>query len=319
MPNPIATACALLLLAAAPAAAEGLRVTYPYDGHKTQADRIFFVGTAARGGTVTVNGVAVRRSPAGHFAPTVPLKPGPNVVTLRHGGQALSMTITRTPKASERPAPAGLAFAPGSVEPAVDLAVRPGEPVTFAAVAAPGVQVAVKVGGRTIPLAPQPAASELPDNKAGLTDTNRPLAIRTVRYAATVSFQAAGKLGKPVFTVTGQGARRDEAADGALEVLRPDAPAVVEVIEAEGVTRTGPGTDYSRLAPLPRGARATVDGRAGAWLRRGPGVWIAPPQTRPQPRAHPPQSLPAARRRPAAALPVRRCAAVAGPRRVGGR
>lgn len=272
MLKPTAAALALLLALATPAAAEGLRVTYPYDGHVTTAERIFFVGTAARGGDVTVNGVAVHRSPAGHFAPSVPLRLGDNVVTLRHRGQALSMTIRR--RAAAPPAPSGLQFAPGSLAPAADLAVQPGDPVCFSAIAPAGASVDVRVGGRVIPLAPQPTESTLPDNKAGLTDTNRPTPSRAVRYAACATFQAPGRLGKPTYAIGNGGARRSELAEGGLEVLRPEAPAVVEVIAEEGVTRTGPSTDHSRLAPLPRGARAAVTGRTGAWLRLAHGVWI---------------------------------------------
>ncbi len=284
-----ALALALVLAAAAPAAADGLRVTYPYDGHVTTAEHIFFVGTAARGGTVTVNGAPVHRSPAGHFAPTVPLRLGDNLVTLRHGGQTLAMTIKR--RAATATPPTGVTFAPGSLAPAADLAVLPGEPVCFSAIAAAGASVDVRVGGRVIPLAPQPAESTLPDNKAGLTDTNRPSASRAVRYAACATFQAPGRLGRPSFSIVNNGARRSESADGSLEVLRPEAPAVIEVKAEEGVTRSGPSTDHSRLAPLPRGARAAVTGRIGAWLRLAHGVWISQDEVQALPGAVPPRTI----------------------------
>ena len=285
----LAATTALLVAFAAPAAAEGLRVTYPSDGHVTTADRIFFVGTAAPGGAVTLNGAAVHRSPAGHFAPSLPLQVGPNRVTLRHGAQALSMTITRRP--AQPAPPTGAAFALGALAPALARAVQPGEPVVFSAVAPAGATVAVRVGGRTIALAPQPASSALPDNKAGLTDTNRPTARQAVRYAASASFQAPGRLGRPIYSVAAAGQRREEPSAGTLEVLRPEVPAVVEVKAEEGVARTGASTDHSRLAPLPRGTRAAVTGRQGDWLRLAHGAWIAAAETQPLVGAVPPRTI----------------------------
>jgi N-acetylmuramoyl-L-alanine amidase len=43
---------------------------------------------------------------------------------------------------------------------------------------------------------------------------------------------------------------------------------VAEVIaELQGVARTGPGTNYARLTPLPKGTKAAINGSAGDWLR----------------------------------------------------
>jgi len=58
-------------------AAPQLRVVYPPPQHTTTAPQIFFIGTAPPEMPVTINGVPVgERSPAGHFAPSVPLQPG---------------------------------------------------------------------------------------------------------------------------------------------------------------------------------------------------------------------------------------------------
>ncbi|HEY9781917.1 MAG TPA: N-acetylmuramoyl-L-alanine amidase, partial [Leptolyngbyaceae cyanobacterium] len=58
-----------------------------------------------------------------------------------------------------------------------------------------------------------------------------------------------------------------------------------------GVARTGPGTDYSRLTPLPKGTRAAVTGREGEWLRLDYGGWINSKETQLWPGAMPPRSL----------------------------
>lgn len=283
------TATALLLAMASPAAAEGLRVQYPSDGHVTTADRIFLVGTAAPRGEVTLNGKPVHRSPQGHFAPTQPLALGANLLTLRHAGQTLQLTVTRKP--AEAALPAGAAFVAGSLQPAADQAVQPGAPVVFQALAAPGASVAVRVGGRTIPMPAQPAAAALPDNKAGLTGLNQPVTSRTVRYAVSVAFQAPGKLGEPIFLIAKDGKQHQQAAGGSLEVLRPETPAVVEVIAEAGVARSGPSTDYSRLTPLPRGTRAAVAARDGTWLKLAHGVWLDQAEAKLLPGATPPRTI----------------------------
>jgi len=161
----LAVAGVTLAWSAAPAWADGLKVVYPPSGHTTTAERVFFIGTANRGDAVWLNGRAVHRSPAGHFAPSMPLALGTNEFHFVHKGQSLRMSVVRKPL--EAAQPSGAAFAPGSLEPAQERLVQQGEPVRFSAVAAPGAVVTVHVGGRTIPLMPQPVSALLPDNKAG--------------------------------------------------------------------------------------------------------------------------------------------------------
>ncbi|MEO1134872.1 MAG: N-acetylmuramoyl-L-alanine amidase, partial [Cyanobacteria bacterium J06639_1] len=55
-----------------------LKIVYPPKNHNTYSPSIFFIGTTPPDSTVTVNGQLVRRSPAGHFAPSFPLRPGDN-------------------------------------------------------------------------------------------------------------------------------------------------------------------------------------------------------------------------------------------------
>ncbi|WP_227517468.1 hypothetical protein [Parathermosynechococcus lividus] len=85
-------------------AAPQLRVVYPPPQHTTTAPQIFFIGTAPPEMPVTINGVPVGdRSPAGHFAPSVPLQPGVNRITVTAGKQVLAFTITRAVAAPPRP------------------------------------------------------------------------------------------------------------------------------------------------------------------------------------------------------------------------
>ena len=59
-------------------AQQQLHLTYPSTEYSTNADRIFFIGTAPPTGDVTINGQVVERSKAGHFAPSLPLQIGEN-------------------------------------------------------------------------------------------------------------------------------------------------------------------------------------------------------------------------------------------------
>ncbi|MFN7518936.1 MAG: N-acetylmuramoyl-L-alanine amidase, partial [Dolichospermum sp.] len=67
---------------------------------------------------------------------------------------------------------------------------------------------------------------------------------------------------------------------GKIEILSPAQLAVAEITSESGVTRTGPGTDYSRLTPLPKGTMTTVTGREGEWLRLDYGAWINSKETK---------------------------------------
>ena len=47
-----------------------LYISYPEPNHQTTSEKIFLIGTAPPIGQVFVNGQEIKRSPAGHFAPT---------------------------------------------------------------------------------------------------------------------------------------------------------------------------------------------------------------------------------------------------------
>ncbi|MEB3284398.1 MAG: N-acetylmuramoyl-L-alanine amidase [Candidatus Sericytochromatia bacterium] len=269
----IALLAAFAAFLQAPSAyADGLKVVYPSPGHVTTAERIFFIGTANPGEAVWLNGRAVHRSSGGHFAPSAPLAVGRNEFHFVHRGESLRLSVVRKPLVSS--VPQGAAFAPGTIEPASDRVVQPGEPIRFSAVAAPGAVVTVHVGGKTVPLLPQPPAAVLPDNKAGLVGAVEPKRVKQVSYAGAIRFSAPGRLGKPIFGITVGTQRHQEMGPGALEVALPDNPKVIQVTAEEAVTRSGPSTDFSRLTPLPRGVRAAVTGQVGEWLRLSYGAWV---------------------------------------------
>jgi len=273
---------------------ESLKIVYPPDNHETTAEQIFFIGTAPPQAPVTVNGQTIRgRSPAGHFAPSFPLKLGENIFTFRSQNQTLTKKVTRLPIGTSLPT--GIAFGQGSLTPATNVARQPGEPICFSAVAPPNSQVSVTLANQTIPLIAQTQDVQLPPNSAVLTQTTQPSTGQAAGlYQGCIIPTQAASLGKPRFQLRKDGKTVNQEGPGAIEILaangRP-APrsgariqaaqfAIAEVTAEQGVARTGPSTNHSRLTPLPKGTRAAITGREGDWLRLDYGGWINQKETR---------------------------------------
>ena len=82
-------------LFATPAMAE-LFVAYPPVNHTTVSDKIFFIGTGSPGSDVLINGMPIaERSPAGHFAPSLPLNLGQNQFTLTQGNESIILNTIK--------------------------------------------------------------------------------------------------------------------------------------------------------------------------------------------------------------------------------
>jgi len=261
-----------------PSASSDLFLAYPPENHQTSADRIFLIGTADPRQPVTVNGTAIGdRSPAGHFAPSLPLQIGANTFTLRQGNQTLTRTITRLN--SQPQIPQTLTFGEGSLTPAGAIARQPGEWVCFGAIAPPAATVEVLLGSLTVPLAEQTQQVTLPSNLAVLTGDNAPqVAAGSGQYQGCTPLTLHPSTLQPQFRLTYQGQTLTTAAPAPLEVLAP-APLLQATLTApSGTARTGPSTDYSRLTPLPPGTQARITAREGEWVRLdygdGKNAWI---------------------------------------------
>lgn len=284
--------CTLLLVSSTPATAQQrLLIAYPPSNHETTSSKIFLIGTAPKGGSVTVNGQAIERNAAGHFAPSFPLQVGANPFTIRHGNQALNLTVTRT---STTPTlPIGANFAPDSLTPAVNIGRQPNEWLCFGATAAPGANVSVRLGdSQAIPLLPQSAFVELPPNSAVLTAQNQPTATSTAGfYRGCTRTVLLGNLGQPLFEVNFGDQRRQQKAPGSIQILAPSQLEIAEVTADAGTARTGPSTDFSRLTPLPKGTQASITGYEGDWVRLDYGAWIRRSEVQIRKAATPPTSL----------------------------
>ncbi len=270
-------------------AQQPLFVVYPPDSHETVAEQIFLIGTAPPAGEVRINGQVIDRSPAGHFAPSLPLQIGENRFTLTYADQTLQILVTRTTQAP--PTPVGVAFAEGTLAPVVDIARLPDEIICFEAIAPDNAAVTVTLGAQTVPLMPQSNPVALPPNSAVLTFDNQPIPVSaaTLYYGCT-TFADSGVLGAPTYRLTLDGQQHDQQAPGVIEIMAPALSQTVRVTAASGTARTGPSTDYSRLTPLPSSTQARITGRDGDWYRLDYGAWIRASDVEVQP-GRPPRSL----------------------------
>lgn len=259
-------------------AQQSLLIVYPPPQHQTTAEQIFLIGSAPPEGQVLINGQSINRSETGNFAPSFPLEMGENVFTVRYQDQEVKINVTRV---ATTPEIEGVAFAKDSLTPSTNIARLPGELVCFEAVAPSNGNVSVRLGGQTIPLLPQIQPVELPPNYAALTGENEPIAQPQVtQYLGCTTFNQPTTLNNPTFQLSLNGKTVTEQTSATINILQPTPIEYVEVTAEEGVARTGPSTNYSRLTPLPKGTIAAVTGREGDWIRLNYGAWIRENETR---------------------------------------
>ena len=270
-----------------------LFVAYPPLEHQTVAERIFFIGTADPSKPVTINGQVIQnRSEDGHFAPSLPLSFGENIVTLAQGDQKLTLTINRV--STEPTLPNGTDFVQESLTPTENIARLPGELICLSAIAPTNATVSAVLGEQTIALTPQ-SNVDLPPNSAVLTDQTEPVLSETdsraTEYAGCTAFERPGNLGTPRFTLSSDGRTVTANAPSQVNILSSTSLEVAEVTATQGVARVGPSTSYSRITPLPAGTRAAITGREGEWLRLDYGGWIKADETAISSASVPPISL----------------------------
>jgi N-acetylmuramoyl-L-alanine amidase len=219
-----------------------------------------------------VNGVAVRRSPAGYFAPTVDLQFGVNTIVASYGEERLSIRVTRRPAVDMPPGEA--AIVPGSLYPDAPVMLMPGDLVAFHLMALPGADVEVSLGDRSISL--QPRRSSSLATEVGDDDQQGP-----VVYEGSMALPASSPsgemqcLGEPTFRISRNGSSACYPGNGGIFVLSPERRDTVEITATRCAARTGPSEDDARIITIPKGARSGVSGVFGGWYRLDCGYWIS--------------------------------------------
>ncbi|WP_246828899.1 N-acetylmuramoyl-L-alanine amidase [Synechococcus sp. PCC 7502] len=248
-----------------------LYVAYPSPNHQTQSDHIFLIGTAAPDGDVRVNGMPIKRSRSGNFAPSFPLQLGLNTFKLRYKNQSLDLRVSRLPDFIELPKDLG--FLPTSLMPNVNISRLPNEDICFEAIATPQANIQVKLSDFVIPLAKNEQL-QLPPNSAILTNTNLPYPSANGSFRGCTQFPESGNLGKPEFIATLGDRIISQKSGGNITILSPQKIELAKVIVESGVARSGAGSDFSRLTPLPKGTVDRITARKGDWVRLSYGGWI---------------------------------------------
>ena len=268
-----------------------LKIVYPPAQHQTSADSIFIIGSAPIKGTVSINGQKIERSPQGNFAPSFPVKVGNNKFTIRYGNQEITRTVTK--KNDQPDKNEILSLSPNLLTPKVNITRLPDELICFAAIAPRQAQLSVKLAQTTLDLTPSIDHVDLPANSAVLIAENQPLTLESSTWATMQgcgSFSQGGIVAQPIFVMDYQGQTVSQSSLGKIEIFKPHQLPVIEVTSRQGVARTGPSTNHSRLTPLPQGTRATVTGKEGEWLRLDYGGWIKASETKTLPTNVPPST-----------------------------
>ncbi|MBD2101541.1 N-acetylmuramoyl-L-alanine amidase [Leptolyngbya sp. FACHB-261] len=257
-----------------------MQIVYPPANYQTQSARIFILGTALPNGEVRVNGQVVSRSKAGHFAPSFALDVGLNVFRVSWQDIEQVIQITRL-DATLVPAKAP-SLLPESMVPVEPLACLPDEVICFSVIGTPGARVRVLIGGQIVTLAETDYHTQLPANQSLLTNQNQPRQLsQPGLYQGWTRFHKPEQLGQPRYQLEWQEQQITHLGQAAIEVLDPAQLSAVAVTAWQADARTGPGTDYARLTPLPQRTQATVTGRSGSWLRLDYGGWLSASHAQP--------------------------------------
>lgn len=251
---------------------------YPRANSEINAPSTFFVGAAAPGSSLTLNGAPVRTNAQGFFAHVAPLKRGQNQFTLARNGQAGEAIMLKVKRPSAPSTISGPLRIDGiSAHPSEDIGVAAGDIVPFSVRAPAGSAVAVLIGTRKIPLS-SAAAGKV---NVGLNTTFG------VTYQAGVSRDPHLYVGfykvqtddafdhvAPKFVASKGGQSVQFVSKKTVTVFAQ--PKILQTAHAETIVRLGPGA--ARTTPAPEGVRLLVDGYYGTQTRcelaPGKHVWI---------------------------------------------
>jgi len=264
-----------------------ISLVYPSNGAKTLSDRIFFIGNVSGKGELLLNGRPVKRSKSGNFAPSLPLDLGENQINLSFKNskqEVINQIKLNVQRLAIAPTPpSDLGFLTDSLYPNLNISKPLGEKICFRAIATPKSEVSVKIGENSIPLTELESNYQLPENSAVLTGKNSPISLNPQgNYQGCTSFSQPFDSAQVVFTATqisNSPARSvTQIANGKLEILSKEinkkTNQVAEVIVDSAIARTGAGSDFSRLTPLPKGTQALITAKEGDWLRLDYGGWV---------------------------------------------
>lgn len=244
---------------------EGLIVVYPRGTAEIDAPSTFLIGSTRPGTTLSVNGLPVRLNADGYFAHVVPLSYGINkFVFSRSADDTKKVTLTVTRKSPAKTLPEIPArIEAGSLKPAEDLGLSPGDLVEFSVRATPKSLVVAHLGTRSVKLsAANPRINQGQNTTYGMTNQihNAPdLYTGFYRLQADDHFRDL----KPKIVVSKGNGRLEAISDHKISVV--DQPRLAHTLHDDTIVRFGPS--LSRTTPLTNGVRLLVDGWTGKNMR----------------------------------------------------
>ena len=149
-------------------------IIYPPHERVTLSPSIFVIGTAPPSTRVTLNGQDIHRSPAGHFAPSVPLAIGRNTLTLSlqfPNGQTQQFVRQVTRRSPVRQPPVAAGILDDTIQPSSEVWKQPGDIACFEAIATPNAKMSLQLWDSRIQLVEQSSATSLPAANEILTQT----------------------------------------------------------------------------------------------------------------------------------------------------
>jgi N-acetylmuramoyl-L-alanine amidase len=266
----------VLMCAVQPVLAESLHIVNPPKDYSTTSPSIYFIGSVPPGASVSVNNQTVPSSALGYFAWTTPLQVGDNAFTWayrRGDGQEETAVRHVMRRVSRPPVPKNRAFLDIQF-PVTKQQVRAGEPLCLQALATPSGQLQATIQDQVLNLFEQPPQldpADTGDLLSGATSLPTVVGLYSGCLPANEVWQGANVN----FSFGWQGQRIAQNAPGTITTLNPRQFTVIEVITSEAIVRSGGGSNFARLTPLPKGVRSVVTGSSGDWLRLQGDGWIS--------------------------------------------
>jgi N-acetylmuramoyl-L-alanine amidase len=269
-------AVSVLMCAVQPVLAESLHIVNPPKDYSTTSPSIYFIGSVPLGGSVRVNNQTVPTSALGYFAWTTPLQVGDNAFTWAYrSGDGQEETAVRhvTRRLSRPPISKNRAFLDIQF-PVTKQQVRPGEPICLQAFATPGGQLQATVQDQVLNLFEQPPQVD-PADTGDLLSGTASLPPLVGLFSGCLPADEALQEANVKFSFAWQGQMIAQNAPGTITTLNPRQFTVIEVITSEAIVRSGGGSNFARLTPLPKGVRSVITGKSGDWLRIQGDGWIS--------------------------------------------
>ncbi|MCL2572425.1 MAG: family 10 glycosylhydrolase [Defluviitaleaceae bacterium] len=230
-----------------------------------------FFGSAVPGVPVYINGELItNRTSEGFFSIFMPIVRGQNTFTFtQEGQQSITRVVTNTAPPQATPAPPMTEAAVINVAPATTEWASPGVTVNLRATAPAGATVTVVIAGETITL--EQANPNLTATASNITPA---VFTGTFTPADTPSYDQVIDLGRPVYTMTWNGATATATAAGSIMLIGPDARLYAEVTVDYAWVFPGATTTGGSHWMIHRGQRDRVAAVRGDWTQLASGVWI---------------------------------------------